>query len=115
MDAPEGTPWAIWLQSVKKQIESTLKQLKVKVFLGGTLDRKLTILKETTVNKQVQMFGGSIGAMASQFAPDLNVLELPFMFDSDKKIDFVLEKLRPDIIKILAKRGFVLGMFNVHR
>src|SRR5690606_28549620 len=53
----------------------------------------------------------SVGALAGKYVPELNVFELPFLFESDAEVDFVLDKLRPDVKKLLDQRGFVFGMW----
>jgi len=107
--APEGTPWASALKRYKKAVwKKTNKQVQVKVFLGGTLgDENETVL--ACKRGQVQGVGVSTGAMAS-LVPELNALELPYLFNSAKEADRVLDQ--PEVMamveKLLAERGFTL-------
>jgi TRAP-type C4-dicarboxylate transport system substrate-binding protein len=109
--APEGTPWEEWLKDVKKRVEAEgAGELKMKVYLGGKLGGEKEMIEDTKAGR-LQMFGGSVGALASKYVPELNVFELPFLFKNDAEVDYVLDKLRPEVSKLLEKRGFVMGMW----
>jgi TRAP-type C4-dicarboxylate transport system substrate-binding protein len=109
--APEGTPWADWLDGARKRIEKDAGgRLKTKVFLSGKLGGEREMIDDAKKGT-LQMFGGSIGAVASVHAPELNVFELPFIFESDAEADFVLNALRERTTKALAERGLVMAMW----
>lgn len=109
--APEGTPWDEWLKSVKTRMEKESGgELSVKVYLGGKLGGEKEMVEDTKVGR-LQLFGGSVGALAARYVPELNVFELPFLFESDAEVDYVLDKLRPEVKTLLEQRGFVFGMW----
>ncbi len=109
--APEGTPWAEWLDSVKTRIETDTKGgVKLRLFLSGKLGGEKEMVEDTKKGT-LQMFGGSVGALASQHVPELNVFELPFLFTSDAEADYVMNKVRPEVTKLLSDRGFVMVMW----
>lgn len=109
--APEGTPWDEWLKSVKNRMEKESGgELSMKVYLGGKLGGEKEMVEDTKVGR-LQLFGGSVGALAAKYVPELNVFELPFLFESDAEVDYVLDKLRPEVKKLLEQRGFVFGMW----
>lgn len=108
--APEGTPWAEWLDGVKARLEKdTGGKLKLKVFLGGKLGGEKEMVEETK-NGNLQIFGGSAGAVGN-YVPELAALELPYIFSSDAEADFVLDKVRDRYAKLLEARGFVMIMW----
>lgn len=108
--APEGTPWAEWLDGVKARLEKdTGGKLKLKVFLGGKLGGEKEMVEETK-SGNLHVFGGSTGAVAT-YVPELNVLELPFIFSSDEEADFVLDKIRGQVSKLMEAKGFVMVMW----
>ena len=108
--APEGTPWAEWIEGIKARMDKdTGGKLKLKVFLGGKLGGEKEMVEETR-NGNLQMFGGSTGAVAT-WVPELNVLELPFLFASDAEADFVLDKTRDRFSKLVEAKGFVMVMW----
>ncbi|MBI1945927.1 MAG: TRAP transporter substrate-binding protein [Deltaproteobacteria bacterium] len=109
--APEGTPWAEWLEGVRARMEKEANgTFKLKVFLAGKLGGEKEMVEDTKKGA-LQMFGGSVGAIASTHVPELNVFELPFLFTSDAEADFVMNKIRGDVAKLLDQRGFVMVMW----
>ena len=109
--APEGTPWAEWLDGVKARMEKEAAGgLKLKVFLSGKLGGEKEMVEDTKKGA-LQMFGGSVGSLAASHVPELNVFELPFLFTSDSEADYVMNKVRPEVTKLLDARGFVMVMW----
>jgi len=108
--APEGTPWAEWLDGIKARMDKdTGGKLKLKIFLGGKLGGEKEMLEETR-NGNLHLFGGAVGSVAT-WVPELNVLELPFIFQSDAEADFVLDKIRDQVAKLIEAKGFVMVMW----
>ncbi len=106
--APAGTPWAEQLTKLKKHIkEVTGGRIRVKAYLGGGLgDENSTA--EATKRGTIQCFGGSIGALASA-VPELECIELPYLFPNEKAADNVLDTvIREDIDALLWERGYKL-------
>jgi tripartite ATP-independent transporter DctP family solute receptor len=107
--APDGTPWAKSLKSYKKAVEDASQgRIKVKVFLGGSLgDENETVL--ACKRGQVQGVAVSVGAMAT-LVPELNVLEIPYLFRSAKEADTTLDspQILAELEKILNGKGFSL-------
>lgn len=109
--APEGTPWSDWLDGVKSRLEKDSGgRLKLKLFLGSKLGGEKEMVEETR-NGNIGMFGGSAGALAS-FVPELAGIELPYLYASDAEADFVLDKIRPNVTKLLEAKGFVMVMWG---
>jgi TRAP-type transport system periplasmic protein len=109
--APEGTPWAEWIEGVRGRIEKEAGgKLKMKIFLSGKLGGEKEMVEDTKKGT-LQMFGGSIGALAASYVPELNVFELPYIFTSDAEADYVMNKVRGDVSKLLSDRGFVFVMW----
>lgn len=109
--APEGTPWAEWLDGVRKRIDKEAGgRIKTKAFLSGKLGGEREMIDDTKKGA-LQMFGGSIGALASGHAPELGVYELPFIFESDAEADFVMNATRDKVTKVLESRGFIMAMW----
>jgi tripartite ATP-independent transporter DctP family solute receptor len=106
--APEGTPWAEQLQAYKARVEKESGgRIKVKPFLGGTLGDENSTVAETR-RGTIAMWGGSTGALGS-VVPELQVLELPYLFRTPEEADHILDNvLLDDFKKLLADRGYVL-------
>lgn len=107
--APDGTPWSELLKKMKRDMKKAFKadglKLKTKIYLGGRLGGEKEMVRETREGR-LQMYGGSVSSLATVI-PELYILEAPFLFASDEEADFVLEKVRPEVEKLLSKRGFV--------
>lgn len=110
--APDRTPWSEMLKKYKQAVETRSGgRIQVKIFLGGQLGDE-----NESVNKckrgQIQAVGASTGALASQ-VPELNVVELPFLFrtadEADKIIDTVIT---PAMDRIFPKYGLVIGFWS---
>lgn len=106
--APQGTPWADSLEDIKKRVATESKDtIKVKTFLGGQLGGELEILQKVR-RGQVEGGGLTCGAM-SAVIPELDVLEIPFLFESSEEADYVLDNyLLTPFEKLFAEKGFVL-------
>jgi len=110
--APEKTPWHVLLEEYKKAVESKSGgRIKVKLYLGGTKgDENETVLK--CRRGEIQAVGASTGAIASQ-VPELNVIEIPFLFRTFKEADDVIDNvLTPQLEPIMRDYGFVLGFWS---
>ncbi|MBL4688018.1 MAG: TRAP transporter substrate-binding protein [Nannocystaceae bacterium] len=110
--APAGTPWAAllmnWKRAIKKQSE---RRIKVKTYLGGALGGELQAA-EATKRGTIQIFAGTAGALASA-VPELNCLELPYLFPTEKKADNILDNvIREDLERLLWDRGYKLLFYS---
>ena len=110
--APPGTPWADQMKKIKRRIKKESEgRIKVKTYLGGALGDEISTA-ESTKRGSIQVFGGTAGALASG-VPELNVLELPFLFDNEKKADHILDDvIRDDLDRLLWDRGYKLWFFS---
>lgn len=110
--APDQTPWSELLKRYQKGVEAKSQgRIDVKVFLGGTLgDENEAALK--CKRGQIQAVGASTGALASQ-VPELNVVELPFLFRTEKEADTVIDEvITPAMDEIFQQYGLVLGFWG---
>ncbi|MSP54342.1 MAG: TRAP transporter substrate-binding protein [Myxococcales bacterium] len=110
--APEGTPWASGVTEFKAAIEaSSGGRIAVRPFLGGVLgDENETV--QACQRGQIQGVGASTGAVAS-IVPELNVLELPFLFKTAEEADYVLDTvILASVEKSFKDRGLVLGFWS---
>lgn len=109
--APEGTPWEKQLKNLKKRYEEGSKgRIKVKLFFGGSLGGEKALVRRCSQGS-IQMAGVSTGA-ASSLIPELNVLELPYLFRDAAEADRILDTVvKPQMAKLLASKGFVFGLW----
>ena len=104
--APEDTPWGKWVKKWKKGIRSQVTtKIKFKTFFGGTLGGEKTMVRRCQKGL-LDIFGGSTAAVG-EVVPEMSVLELPYLFESEKEADFIIDNyLTPEIEKVLEKKGF---------
>lgn len=109
--APDNTPWAEQVNAWKARVEKESKgRVKVKAFLGGTLGDENSTADETR-RGGISIWGGSTGALGS-IIPELQVLELPYLFRTPEEADYILDEvLYEDLRKLLEQRGFVLAFW----
>lgn len=109
--APEGTPWEKQLKALKKRYEEgSAGRIKVKLFFGGSLGGEKAIVRRCAQGT-IQMAGVSTGA-ASSLVPELNVLEMPYLFRDAAEADHILDTVvKPQMAKMLAAKGFVFGLW----
>jgi TRAP-type C4-dicarboxylate transport system substrate-binding protein len=106
--APGGTPWSDSLEEIKTRVaKESNNQTKIKVFLGGQLGGELEILQKIR-RGNIEGGGLTCAAMAS-IIPELDLLEVPFLFESSEEADFVLDNyLLAPFTKLFAAKGFVM-------
>lgn len=111
---PERSPWAKHLASVKERIEKESKgRIQSKIYLAGTLGGEVEMVRSLRRGR-IQAFGGTTAAVAEATGiPELQVLELPYLFDSLEEADYVLDHVVfDDFQKILNKKGFYLAYWH---
>lgn len=110
--APDGSPWSEGLQNFKKSVETAVPgKIKVKLFLGGTLGDENETVRSAKLG-QIQAVGASTGALAT-VVPEMNVLELPFLFDNTDEVDHIIDTVaREQLDKAFLARGMVIGFWS---
>lgn len=106
--APPKTVWAMQIERFQKQVvENSKGSLKINAFLSSQLGSEQDTVQQVARGR-IDMGGYSITA-ASLLVPELALLNIPFLFESQKQQDCVfdnhLTKLTSDM---LAKKGVVM-------
>jgi tripartite ATP-independent transporter DctP family solute receptor len=110
--APADSPWSALLEKYKTEVETkSAGRVAVKLKLGGALgDENETVLK--CKRGTVEAVGASTGALAS-LVPELNVVELPFLFETGEQADYVIDGvLTAKLDPLFKERGLVLGFWS---
>lgn len=105
--APSGTPWSDELYGLKKRVEKeSNKSLKLKVYLGGQLGGENEIL-QGIIRGRIQ--GGGLTATALAAAvPELDLIEIPYLFESSRQADCVLDNhLQEPFRQLFAAKGLI--------
>lgn len=109
--AGAGTPWEASLKQWRKRVkEATGGQVKIKPYWGGALGDEQTTA-DRVADGAIQAYGGTGGGLTRR-VPELEMMELPYLFPSLKKADEALDFLYPEIDKLLQKRGYKLLFYS---
>ncbi|GBF49355.1 TRAP-type C4-dicarboxylate transport system periplasmic protein [Leptospira ryugenii] len=105
--APEGSPWANELSKIKRKIEKESDgQIKIKIYPGGQMGGENEILQQV-IRGKLQGGGLTAGALANT-VKELNVLEIPYLFDSFSQADCVLDNhLLEDFRRLFESKGLI--------
>lgn len=110
--APDGTPWSDQLKQMKQRIEKESNgRVKFVIYTGGQLGGEIETIRSLQRGR-IQAWGGSVGAVTS-IVPELQLLELPYLFLNEKEADYILDEVvyKP-YADILAKKGLLLHSWN---
>jgi TRAP-type transport system periplasmic protein len=108
--APKGTPWMALLEQLEREVEAESKgRINVIIRPAGVMG-EVEMVRETRTGERLQACAVTTGAIAEGGnIPQLNLVELPFLFDSDRDADYVLDNvLYGEYGDILGRRGFKL-------
>jgi TRAP-type transport system periplasmic protein len=106
--APDGTPWAESLKEIQARVKKESEEkIEIRTYLGGQLGGEIEILQGI---RRGRIEGGGItsGALAS-VVPEIDVLEIPFLFESSEEADFILDHyLLEPFKKLFEEKGLIL-------
>ncbi|MHC4390060.1 MAG: TRAP transporter substrate-binding protein DctP, partial [Planctomycetota bacterium] len=112
--APDNTPWSDILKNFKKELQkSTRGQIRVKNYLNGVKGDEAAMLQ---MIKFGQLTGGGFTSGGlSTVVPEMQVLEIPYLFNNDAEADFVMDEIvKADFQKLCADRGLHLYIWAVN-
>ena len=90
--APDGTPWSDQLKEMKKRVEKEGNgRIKFVVYTSGQLGGEIETLRSLQRGR-IQAWGGSVGAVTA-LVPELQLLELPYLFLNEKETDYILDEV----------------------
>jgi TRAP-type C4-dicarboxylate transport system substrate-binding protein len=111
--APEGSPWRTLLKEAETRIETESgKRINVVLRPAGFMG-EVEMVQETRTGQRLQAAGVTTAALAQGGnIPQLQLVELPFLFNNNAEADHALDTLFGDFNDILAAKGFVLGIWS---
>jgi TRAP-type C4-dicarboxylate transport system substrate-binding protein len=105
--APEGSSWMKEMRRLADAVkEKTDGRVTFKFYPGGVSGDEKDVIRKMRVG-QVHA-AGFTGVGLGQILPEVRVLDLPFLFDSDEQVQHVYEKLNDYFRARFEEKGFVL-------
>jgi len=105
--APEGSTWINVLREYDAQIRKESNgRLGFKIYAGGVAGDEIDVLKKIRIGQYHA--GGFTGVGIGEIAPNLRVLDSPFLFKSYDEVDYIYQKFNDEFEKEIENGGFVL-------
>jgi TRAP-type C4-dicarboxylate transport system substrate-binding protein len=103
--APDRSPWDDALKEIAREWEAiTQGQVKLKIYPGGIAGGEEDVIRKMKVGT----LGGAVltNIGLTKINRDAFVLSTPFLFHSEKEMEFVMEQLTPVFEKQIKEKGF---------
>lgn len=104
--SPDGSFWITTMKAAAKDIaEKTGDRVKFRFYPGGVMGNDASVLKKIRIG---QLQGGAFsgGAFANK-APDTQIYNVPLLFKTYEEVDYVRERIDPELEQAFQKAGFV--------
>jgi TRAP-type transport system periplasmic protein len=110
---PKDSPWETGLNEYFKYAEAKSgNKLKFKSYLGGQLGGEVEMIKSVAMGT-LESGAFTTAAIAEALSiPQLQVFELPFLFESDDEADAVMDAMFKPMADLLEKKGLMLVMWG---
>jgi TRAP-type C4-dicarboxylate transport system substrate-binding protein len=103
--APDGSFWMNEARKAAGEVkERTSGRVTFRFYPGGTMGDDAAVMRKMRIG---QLHGGVF--LAGSFAtlvPDLDILNLPLLFESYEQVDAVRAELDPELIEALGESGY---------
>jgi TRAP-type transport system periplasmic protein len=105
--APEGSSWMKSMRKLSDKIKkATDGNVAFRFYPGGVSGDEKDVIRKIRIG---QLHGaGFTGVGLGQILPEVRVLDLPFLFDSDEEIQHVYAKMDAYFKELYEKKGYVL-------
>ncbi len=105
--APEGTSWTKTLRAFAGEIkEKTAGRVEIKIYAGGISGDEKDVVRKIRIGQLNA--AGFTGFGIGEIAPEIRVLDAPFLFSNASEIDRIYSKFSNEFREIFAKKGFEL-------
>jgi TRAP-type C4-dicarboxylate transport system substrate-binding protein len=104
---PEGSSWMKTFNLLNSEVmKRTENRVQFRIYPGGTLGDEMDILRKMKIG-QIQGAALSSGGLSVLFK-DIDVLQVPFLFQNYEEVDVVLKKMDSYLRKGFERSGYVL-------
>jgi TRAP-type transport system periplasmic protein len=105
--APEGSSWVKAFHTLNTEVmKKTGNKVQFRIYPGGILGDETDMLRKLKIG-QIQAVAITSAGL-SAFFKEIDVLQVPFLFQTYEEVDTVLKKMDPFFRKGLEDNGYVL-------
>ncbi len=105
--APEGSSWMKTLNTLNAEVKKkTENKVQFRIYPGGVLGDEMDMLRKLKID-QIQSVALTSAGL-STFFKELDVLQVPFLFQTYEEVDSTLKRMDPFFRKGLEDNGYVL-------
>ncbi len=105
--APEGSSWMKTLNTLNAEVmKKTENKVQFRIYPGGVLGDEMDMLRKLKID-QIQSVALTSAGL-STFFKELDVLQVPFLFQTYEEVDTTLKRMDPFFRKGLEDNGYVL-------
>lgn len=112
---PKDSPWEEGVNEWIKMVDQRSGgKAKIKTYLGGQLGGEVEMIKSIAMGT-LEAGAFTTAAIAEALSlPQLQVFELPFLFNSDEEADFVMDAMFVNMSQLMASKGLVMVMWGTN-
>ena len=105
--APEGSSWVKALNTINAEVmKKTGNTVQIKIYAGGVLGDETDMLRKLKIG-QIQGVALTSAGLSTLFR-EMDVLQVPFLFQNYEEVDAISKKLDPFLRKGFEDNGYVL-------
>lgn len=105
--APDGSTWMKIMKQFNTELSSaTQGRVKFKFYAGGVSGDEKDVARKIRLGQLHA--AGFTGVGLGEIAPEIRILDTPFLFKSPAEIDLIYKTFDADFKKIFADKGYVL-------
>ena len=105
--APEGSSWVKAFNTINAEVmKKTGNTVQLKIYAGGVLGDERDMLRKLQIG-QIQGVALTSAGLSTLFK-DMDVLQVPFLFQNYEEVDAISKKMDPFFRKGLEDSGYVL-------
>ncbi len=105
--APEGSSWVKAFNTINAEVmKKTENTVQLKIYAGGVLGDETDMLRKLKIG-QIQGVALTSAGLSTLFR-EMDVLQVPFLFQNYEEVDAISKKIDPFFRKGLEDNGYVL-------
>lgn len=111
--APAASKWGQVLTELSERIrEKSQGKIKLVIYPGGVMGDEEEMIRKIRIG-QLHIGAFTINGI-KKIAPQLGVIDLPFLFRNYNEVDFILKKFEKEFSDYFIKGGFKIMAFSEH-